>query len=82
MRQLSEKGLEELELRTAVKLRHARPLRSVEASWALGVAPRTIYDWAQEGRLEALPGGKPLRITAESVLRLLTPQASGSNASS
>lgn len=71
MMHLDDASLDDLERRTTVKLRHSRPLRRDEAAWALGVSARTIYDWAQEGRLDVLPGGKPLRVTAESVRRML-----------
>lgn len=49
-----------------------RPLRVLEAAWALNVSDSQMYAWIDEGLLERVPG-TPLRVTADSVSKLMQP---------
>lgn len=48
-----------------------RPLRPDEAAWVLNVSRREVYELVDEGRLEPAGGGRPLRVTSDSVRREL-----------
>jgi hypothetical protein len=47
-------------------LSFGRPLKAQEAAWALNVSEREVYYLADEGVLQRV-GGRPLRVTPESV---------------
>jgi excisionase family DNA binding protein len=45
-----------------------------EAAWVLNVSDSQMYEWIDEGMLERVPG-TPLRVTPDSVQRLLLPES-------
>lgn len=68
-------ALVEAQQLTALELvRLGRPLRVAEAAWVLNVSDSQMYEWIDEGMLERVPG-TPLRVTPESVQRLLQPES-------
>lgn len=69
-------------MRTKVEgvIQSGRPLRVAQAAWLLNVSVDKVYAWIQEGLLEVLPGGKPFRVSTKSVLDMLKPVYSSSDA--
>lgn len=53
-------------------LRLKRVLRVDEAAWILNISRQKVHDWVEEGLLDPVPG-TPVRVTASSVQRNLSP---------